>query len=87
MNKVRLLASRLPKAAAGAGDHRQDAKHKIDRDDAADLIQRRSGISESIRLDRLAEAAPRPEVHIYKEQHHRDAGALWPAPLRRVHVD
>ena len=67
-NKRLGIASQLPEAPAGSCDHREEPDHEIDRHDQPDPVEVLRGIGEGVACDRIAEATPRREIQVDKEQ-------------------
>src|SRR5262245_50016586 len=76
MSRTISLAPSGPKTAARASGDRYEPEHEIDRDDAADLIERNGGAVEVPRLHGTGEPAPRGEEEMQEQEHHEDAGRL-----------
>src|SRR5262245_44725266 len=76
MSRTMSLAPSRPKTAARAGRNRYEPEHEIDRDDAADLIERNGGAVEVPRLHGPGKPAPRGEEEVQEQEHHEDAGRL-----------
>src|SRR5262245_13102673 len=95
MSRTMSLVPSRPKAAARAGNDRYEPEHEIDRDDAADLIERNRGAVEVPRLHGTEKPAPWGEEKMQEQEHHDDAGrlhdmdvepcALEPAEMEKQH--
>src|SRR5262245_15684692 len=76
MSRTISLAPSGPKTAARASGDRYEPEHEIDRDDAADLIERNGGAVEVPRLHGPGKPAPRGEEEMQEQEHHEEAGSL-----------